>query len=148
MTTEDDFQRVLDANPEDWQTRLVFADWLEERSDPRAAGYRALGVLGIAPVNWTQTLDRVQYPVARWCYHNGKANTDGKPLPGGILPADWLLALTKMDDAVLAMDWDFKDGGRKNNPATRREVEDATALAFAKLPPERRAELLNPTVPV
>ena len=33
MTTEDDFQRALDANPDDWQTRLVFADWLEDRGD-------------------------------------------------------------------------------------------------------------------
>src|SRR5262245_54586051 len=45
MTTEDDFQRTLDATPEDWQTRMVFADWLDERGDPRAAGYRALGKL-------------------------------------------------------------------------------------------------------
>ena len=43
VTTEDDFQRALDKNPDDWQTRLVFADWLEERDDPRAEGYRALG---------------------------------------------------------------------------------------------------------
>jgi uncharacterized protein (TIGR02996 family) len=45
MTTEDDFQRALDADTTDWQTRLVFADWLEEQGDPRADGYRALGVL-------------------------------------------------------------------------------------------------------
>ena len=43
MTTEDDFQAALDANPNDWQTRLVFADWLDERGDVRASGYRALG---------------------------------------------------------------------------------------------------------
>lgn len=43
MTTEDDFQRMLDENPGDHTTRLVFADWLDERGDPRAAGYRALG---------------------------------------------------------------------------------------------------------
>ncbi len=30
MTTEDDFQTALDAAPDDWQTRLVFADWLDE----------------------------------------------------------------------------------------------------------------------
>lgn len=32
MTTEDDFQAVLDADPSDWQTRLVFADWLQEHA--------------------------------------------------------------------------------------------------------------------
>jgi uncharacterized protein (TIGR02996 family) len=31
---------ALDANPEDNSLRLVFADWLEERGDPRAAGLR------------------------------------------------------------------------------------------------------------
>ena len=36
MTTEDDFQQALDANPDDHHTRLVFADWLQERGDPRA----------------------------------------------------------------------------------------------------------------
>ena len=49
MTTEDDFQAALDTNPGDWQTRLVFADWLQERDDPRAEGYRALGLLRRAP---------------------------------------------------------------------------------------------------
>src|SRR5829696_5751875 len=43
MTTEDDFQRAIDASPGDWQTRLVFADWLQDRDDPRADGYRAMG---------------------------------------------------------------------------------------------------------
>ena len=49
MTTEDDFHRALDANPDDWQTRLVFADWLDDRGDPRAEGYRALGHLRLCP---------------------------------------------------------------------------------------------------
>ena len=49
MTTEEDFQKALDANPDDWQTRLVFADWLQDRDDPRADGYRALAVLRVAP---------------------------------------------------------------------------------------------------
>jgi uncharacterized protein (TIGR02996 family) len=44
VTTEDDFQAALDENPEDWQTRLVFADWLDERGDERGPGYRALGL--------------------------------------------------------------------------------------------------------
>jgi uncharacterized protein (TIGR02996 family) len=60
LTTEDDFQNALDANPEDHQTRLVFADWLQERVDPRAEGYRALGRLRVQPhaaypPGWTRT---------------------------------------------------------------------------------------------
>src|SRR5262249_13386737 len=50
VTTEDDFQNALDAQPGDWQTRLVFADWLQDRSDPRAEGYRALGMNRIVPI--------------------------------------------------------------------------------------------------
>jgi uncharacterized protein (TIGR02996 family) len=38
VTTEDDFQSALDKDPEDWQTRLVFADWLQEHNDLRAEG--------------------------------------------------------------------------------------------------------------
>ena len=40
MTTEDDFQTAIDAHPEDWQTRLVFADWLDEHNDPRGGVIR------------------------------------------------------------------------------------------------------------
>src|SRR5262249_14717448 len=47
VTTEDEFQQLLDANPEDRQTRLVFADWLQERNDPRAEGGRAIAVLPV-----------------------------------------------------------------------------------------------------
>jgi uncharacterized protein (TIGR02996 family) len=36
VTDENDFQRWLDANPQDHNTRLVFADWLDERGDSRA----------------------------------------------------------------------------------------------------------------
>src|SRR3954452_8555626 len=53
MTTEDDFQAALDTHPDDWQTRLVFADWLQERGDPRADGYRALGLLRRCPHHYT-----------------------------------------------------------------------------------------------
>lgn len=52
MTTEEDFDTALDRNPEDWQTRLVYADWLQERGDPRAEGYRALGTLRRFPSGW------------------------------------------------------------------------------------------------
>ena len=50
MTKEDDFQKALDAHPEDWQTRLVFADWLQERGDPRAEFLRLeCEVTGLLP---------------------------------------------------------------------------------------------------
>ncbi|QEL17433.1 TIGR02996 domain-containing protein [Limnoglobus roseus] len=45
MTDEDAFQTALDANPADHSTRLSFAQFLDERSDPRGPGYRAMGRL-------------------------------------------------------------------------------------------------------
>ncbi len=43
MTDEAAFQAALDERPADHALRLVFADWLEERGDWRAAGYRWMG---------------------------------------------------------------------------------------------------------
>lgn len=121
MTTEDDFQKKLDANPDDWQTRLVFADWLEEQGDPRAEGYRALGV-------------RRLYPGASktWSCWWGREDNDvvAAELRHGLLPLEWL-QLIPGDTFWWA---DFYN---------RRKAEDAAALAFARLPPERRAELLK-----
>ncbi len=60
--SEEGFQAVLDADPTDWITRGVFADWLEERGDPRAAGYRELSRLKKRPhmggrCPWFERLD-------------------------------------------------------------------------------------------
>jgi uncharacterized protein (TIGR02996 family) len=41
MATEQGFVQALADDPDDDTTRLVFADWLEERGDPRAAWLRA-----------------------------------------------------------------------------------------------------------
>lgn len=121
MTTEDDFQAALDAKPEDWQTRLVFADWLQERGDPRADGYRALGVLRLWPKR------EGEGEGGTWAYQGGVA--DDYPACH-TLPRDWFDA-DSPGNTYWTQDLD-----------TRRESEDAAARAFAKLPPERRAELL------
>lgn len=59
MTDELSFQRTLDADPSLWRVRLTFADWLEERGDPRAAGMRWLGMKRKWPVflehEWWET---------------------------------------------------------------------------------------------
>jgi uncharacterized protein (TIGR02996 family) len=134
MTTEDDFNRALDANPADWQTRLVFADWLDERADPRAEGYRALGAARLYPL-----LAQGNYATS-WYFHsgqNGVMSSHGTiAQPVNMLPEDWIRAV--------------KAGAynRSNNDlwvgytTVRREAEDAVARAFATLPPARRAELL------
>jgi len=40
VATEDDFHRLLDAEPDNFDARGIFADWLEQCGDWRAAGYR------------------------------------------------------------------------------------------------------------
>jgi uncharacterized protein (TIGR02996 family) len=42
MTNESDFQDLIDRNPKCHVLKEMFADWLQERGDPRAEGYRAL----------------------------------------------------------------------------------------------------------
>lgn len=45
MTAEQDFERQLDADPHDWEQRLIYADWLEERGEMvRANGQRWQGL--------------------------------------------------------------------------------------------------------
>ena len=130
MTTEDDFQAALDANPEDHQTRLVFADWLQERGDVRAEGYRALGVLRLWPLEY-------QDDGPAWSFHNGFGRYQSEDVPKHhALPKPWFEA-AKMHNKVRL--WMHPPD---TNLRTRHEAEDVAALAFSKLPPESRAELL------
>lgn len=132
MTSEEDFQRMLDANPDDWQTRLIFADWLEDRGDGRAEGYRALGR-------------------NRYFPHPGVKEQEGK------CPYYTNRALLGIDTHyALPKDWFEKIKMRGKTSfdaprwgafrATRQICDDAAALAFAKLPAPRQAELLSPEV--
>lgn len=136
MTTEDDFQRALDAEPEDAHTRLVFADWLEERDDPRAEGYRA-----IARLERPSCADMVN--------RNGhylwmKSSWAGSDSEYGTLPNDWFELLEGGGQIYSNGDKvnDARGIGQWRNYRSRRAAEDAAALAFAKLSPERRTELL------
>lgn len=137
MTTEDDFQRALDANPTDWQTRLVLADWLQDRGDPRAAGYRAIALNRRCPLSARGAgLDVDGFwwhrdPIAR----GGQRND---------IPDDWFALLPPGKGSET-----FWPLHRQNEPnlLPRRDCEDALALAFAGLPPERQADLLSAPVP-
>jgi uncharacterized protein (TIGR02996 family) len=126
MTSEDDFQRALDRRPDDWQARLVFADWLEERGDDRAEGYRALGIQQLAPAHASH-----ERGVILWWWTSIQT-TDGR------IPADWF----ELIEGINPHNEKFKPRAMAGAVSTRRQVEDAAARAFAKLPPERRAELL------
>lgn len=128
MTTEDDFQAALEAEPRDWHLRLVFADWLDEHNDPRAEGFRAMGVRRVAPTFWTKSGPWV------WLnehYHRGYRDR-AEELRPSVLPDDWynLLPPLRTPDRCAT------------ERRTLREALDDAALAFAQLPPARKAELL------
>ena len=129
VTTEDDFQAALDAQPGDWQTRLVFADWLDERGDPRADGYRALAVR-----RWQAYRPGIADYWTVGTYSAGKQDVSD-------LPDDWFTHVCPRKRRVRATK------GMWISLPSRREAEDAAALAFANLPADRRRELLAAVPP-
>lgn len=126
MTTEDDFNAALDADPSDWQTRLVFADWLQDRGDPRAEGYRALGRRRIQlPPLEAEEVEELQFDGM----YSLRAMCNWMFWPS---VADATLGNAVEFDGDISIVW-FRE---------RRAAEDAAALAFATLPPDRKADLL------
>jgi uncharacterized protein (TIGR02996 family) len=132
VTTEDDFQSALDANPDDWQTRLVFADWLQERGDPRAEGYRALGRNRFYPyVHNPKPGQQDRFRGAAWWSPGAEKD--------GFLPNDWFLAISGFGNNTT-----YRPLHRTSaDIASRRQMDDAAALAFSTLPPQRRTDLLT-----
>ena len=142
MTTEDDFHAMLAAHPNDHATRLILADFLDDRGDPRGPGYRALALLRRVPVR-RDTPGRFLNP--GYCTGDAAGVVYGDEAlveaALAILPDDWL-ALTKarlngadpLDEEL----WACAD--------TPRAAEDAAARAFAELAADRRLALL--AVPV
>lgn len=125
LTTESDFQHALDREPDNSLLRLIFADWLQERDDPRSEGYRALGTLGRYAHKRTH---EENYGMGNYGWFREGFVSD-EPL-GVHLPRDWSELL-----------------GSHIGFATRREAEDAAARAFLKIPRKRRAALLGAVTP-
>jgi uncharacterized protein (TIGR02996 family) len=128
MTTEDDFQRMLDANPDDWQTRLILADWLRERNDPRADGYEALARNRLRP----RSLGADGWPNTWKWYVAGAFPHSECPDPKSDLPENWFNCARANSD-------DFGN----SQYISRRNAEDEAAEGFIDLPVTRRAELLK-----
>jgi uncharacterized protein (TIGR02996 family) len=139
VTSEDDFQAVLDADPDDWHTRLVFADWLQERGDGRAEGYRALGRWRVKPIRIQMSKEEGQTE-GEWqfIYGTDENRSDQARLRWGkcMLPAPWFKKLKQRNRHNGMPWWHYYD--------TRREAEDAAAEAFARLDRTHRAELVDP----
>jgi len=51
VTDLESFITAINESPADFELRAVFADWLEERGDETAAGWRWLNAEGRTPVN-------------------------------------------------------------------------------------------------
>jgi len=128
VTEEDAFQAKLDADPDDATTRLVFADWLDERGDPRASGYRALGHLGKRPnksPNRPGLNPNLPEGCWEWWLERPRMTPVYRELPAGWFEAIRCTFIYQTQDpvtrAVIDVSKDF---------LTRREAEDAAALAY------------------
>lgn len=133
MTTEEDaFQAAIDAAEDDYTrnlARCVFADWLDERDDPRAVGYRCLAACN-RNANYWKEYGEFECPY----WYEYATSLEGPPY---CMPHDWFGAIRFHGKrGGCCPDWG------KNRTATRRELDDAAALAVALLPVERVEMLL------
>jgi uncharacterized protein (TIGR02996 family) len=149
MVTEDDFQSALDRSRTDCQTLLVFADWLQDRGDPRADGYRALGLWRRRPVAYTRNgyLARTYTRQTRWSWWTPLAGigTFGGCLVDGDLWTCWFQRLRA--GPVVKPVSGLHSMYDKTYPA-RRTADEYAVDAFARLSPfERRWILAGPDGP-
>jgi uncharacterized protein (TIGR02996 family) len=126
MTTESDFQTALDADPSDHLTRLVFADWLQDREEKRAEGYRALANWNCSPfssgsgtVIWYSAED-YNYPFP---YDPKDKNGHGKgnKCALAMLPNWWIRYFPRYYNRNGFLGF-----------SSRQEAEDEAAIAYSK----------------
>lgn len=110
-------QAHLDAHPADHRARRLLGEWLALHGDVRGEGLRALAACGRVPL---------RYRLSWLCQFDGDGISDGDRRHA--LATDWF-------DLISPSGWSRFD--------TRRAAEDAAAIAFARLPAERRGRLLK-----
>ena len=122
MTTESDFQTALDADPTDWQTRLVFADWLEEQGDSRVAGYRRMGELRVSVIKY-QSIPIDKSGRWGWCVGKLCVGTEWETKYPKI-NKDWFEQIRKYNTAPnwQSMFWCYF--------TSRQEGDDALAIEY------------------
>lgn len=135
MNEEAGFQAALDANPDDFQTRLAFADWLRERDDPRADGYQVMGELRMRPASdtdgevWTFGSQSHTYETTvGWAILNKK----------WLLPGSWLVHMKKYHQ----LDWDYDVRPWWRREDSREKMENRAAIAFQLMPADERTAIL------
>ncbi|QEL20544.1 TIGR02996 domain-containing protein [Limnoglobus roseus] len=140
MSEQDAFQAAIDDDPDDHVRRLVFADWLEDRDDPRAEGYRALGLLRRCP--------RIEGSTSDWLRCSFDWNSDD----------EWVKAWDGRPIGEVSMSgWQYQQGGHvlpaswaKMPPCTgvigdisRADLEDTVAILFSRLEPKLKKKFLG-----
>lgn len=115
---------------------MVFADWLDEQGDPRGPGYRALGKLKRRAYRYGESgvtaMSQPEHFVGRELnrkhYHDPVHDF-------ARFPEDWYTTIPNSRQDIYWTQF-----------PSRREAENAIALGFAQLPPERQQELLQDPV--
>lgn len=134
MNTEEDFQKAIDEFPTDGTLKMAFADWLDEQDppDPRAAGYRAMGRLGINAQSWPAP--SMRYLATIWV--ESVTSSDLKTR-GHTVPRHWfdMIAGTEYKAGYLHRTV-AKDLG------SIRELNDEIALAWSRLAKEEQEAIL------
>lgn len=142
MNEEAGFQAALDANPDDFQTRLAFADWLRERDDPRADGYQVMGELRL----WPLPCDEISPPwvIGKEGNDDGMDDEWSEEHRSILLPGSWLWHIPRAHHH----DCDLKPVGVLSAVpwwryrSSRCELEDTIATAFQLMPADERTAIL------
>lgn len=147
MHTEADFQDALDLDVTDWQLRLVFSDWLEERDDSRAAGYRALGQTRKWPLRivMNEDLANARHDVFWILGRQDNVNTESinwmLTYGACLLPTLWYKKIPiceyNKQRGVICTDYQYW-----HYEVSRKAAEDAAASAFLLLSPDHQHQLL------
>jgi uncharacterized protein (TIGR02996 family) len=150
VTSEDDFAAMLDADPFDEFTRLVFADWLGDHDKPEAeAEQRALAVAyaALVALKLSPGHDEMDGPWdtegAEECWLWWTDVQNEPQMREQTLPRDWFELLPDADGHYVSDNATAPKTTESKDFYTRRAAVDSAALAFVKLPAARRAELLS-----
>lgn len=136
MTDEEAMQAAIDANPEEMTLKMVFADFLDEHNDPRAAGYRWMGQNGKRAINWWTAASIVHrdLPIGThiWGFHDGtgRLTIDDVAPSYCALPQELIKATIELKAEGMLEYSSYWTLG-----LTRQNVEDAVALAYATWSP-------------
>ena len=128
---ESAFHAALDADPDNHAIRGVFADWLEERGDRRAHGYRWMFANGKRPrkAKWNRRGSE-EVGIWDWWIRRGEEN------PKYYQPATWTDRPSDLPRKIYlclsGVRWGGKDGNFSSY-FSRRAAEDALAHAIADL---------------